>query len=102
MACCSLCARSMHLDIAKPFIVGSRQNFDSRMTPFGFFATAGGLTAICWLKSRHHKMGMSENEFWAAMWLMVAGGVIGAKALFVALGWRHYADGELRFWRDFG
>jgi len=72
------------------------------MTPFGLFAAAGGLTAICWLKRRHDKIGVSENEFWAAMWLVLAGGVFGAKALFVVLGWHHYADGELRFWRDFG
>src|SRR6516164_1258391 len=72
------------------------------MTPFGLFAAAGGLTAICWLKRRQDKIGVSENEFWAAMWLILAGGVFGAKALFVVLGWHHYADGELRFWRDFG
>jgi phosphatidylglycerol:prolipoprotein diacylglycerol transferase len=32
----------------------------------------------------------------------VLGATIGAKALFVALGWEHYARGELRFWADFG
>jgi prolipoprotein diacylglyceryltransferase len=65
------------------------------MTPFGFFAAAGGVTAILWLHRRHREIGVSENEFWAAMWLMLLGGIIGAKALFVLLGWHHYAAGEL-------
>ena len=72
------------------------------MTPFGFFAATGGVTAILWLKSRRREIGVSENEFWAALWMILLGGILGAKALFVALGWRHYAAGELRFWADFG
>ena len=71
------------------------------MTAYGFFAAAGAVTAITWLRARHRAMGLSENEFWAALWLMLTGAVVGAKALFVALGWRHYATGELRFWGDF-
>jgi hypothetical protein len=56
-------------------------------------------------------MGLTENEFWAALWLIVGGAVIGAKSLFVALGWPHFASGaftcwrKLNFWRgtgDFG
>ncbi|MBM4246780.1 MAG: prolipoprotein diacylglyceryl transferase, partial [Deltaproteobacteria bacterium] len=39
--------------------------------------------------------------FWAAMWVLAAGGVLGAKALFVVLGWEHYARGELRLFADF-
>ena len=72
------------------------------MTPFGFFAVIGGLTAICWLRYWHGKLGVSENEFWAALWLMLAGGILGAKTLFVLLGWQHYASGELHLWTDFG
>ena len=72
------------------------------MTLFGFFAAAGGVVAILWLKRRHRAIGVSENEFWTAMWLMLLGGVLGAKALFVILGWRHYAAGQLHFWADFG
>ncbi len=45
--------------------------------------------------------GAPENEFWAAMWALLAGGIVGAKALFVVLGWEHYARGDLRFWADF-
>ena len=71
------------------------------MTPYGFFAAAGAVTAIAWLRRHHRAMGLSENEFWAALWLIVAGAVIGAKALFVLLGWHHFASGELRFWADF-
>jgi phosphatidylglycerol:prolipoprotein diacylglycerol transferase len=33
---------------------------------------------------------------------MFLGAIIGAKALFVILGWHHYASGELHFWSDFG
>jgi phosphatidylglycerol:prolipoprotein diacylglycerol transferase len=71
------------------------------MTPFGFFVMLGGLTAICWLRYWHRKLGVSENQFWTVMWLMLAGGIVGAKALFVVLGWQHYASGELHFWADF-
>lgn len=72
------------------------------MTAFGFFAAAGGVSAILWLKLRHKEIGVTENEFWAALWLVFLGGILGAKLLFVILGWRHYASGELRFWADFG
>lgn len=72
------------------------------MTPYGLFAAAGAVTAIIWLRRHHRAMGLSENEFWAALWLIVAGAVVGAKTLFVVLGWHHYASGELRFWADFG
>jgi phosphatidylglycerol---prolipoprotein diacylglyceryl transferase len=69
---------------------------------YGFFAAAGGVTAVLWLKRHREGLGVSENEFWAAMWALLLGGIVGAKALFVALGWHHYAQGELRFWADFG
>jgi phosphatidylglycerol---prolipoprotein diacylglyceryl transferase len=72
------------------------------MTPFGFFVAAGGVTAILWLKFHHRQIGVSENEFWIGLWLMFLGAIIGAKALFVILGWHHYASGELHFWSDFG
>jgi phosphatidylglycerol---prolipoprotein diacylglyceryl transferase len=72
------------------------------MTLYGLFAAAGAVTAIAWLRRHHRAMGLTENEFWAALWLIVGGAVIGAKALFVALGWHHFASGELRFWADFG
>ena len=72
------------------------------MTAYGFFAAAGAVAAIGWLRRHHRAMGLGDDEFWAALWLIVAGAIIGAKALFVVLGWHHYADGELRFWADFG
>jgi phosphatidylglycerol:prolipoprotein diacylglycerol transferase len=68
---------------------------------YGLFAAAGCVTAVLWLTHQRTKLGASENEFWAGLWLMLLGGVVGAKALFVALGWEHYANGELRFWADF-
>jgi phosphatidylglycerol:prolipoprotein diacylglycerol transferase len=72
------------------------------MTLFGFFAAAGGVTAVFCLKLRHRQIGVSENEFWMGMWLTFLGAIIGAKILFVILGWHHYAAGELHFWSDFG
>lgn len=72
------------------------------MNLFGLFVAAGGLAAILWLRPHHQVMGLTENQFWSAMWLLLLGGVVGAKALFVVLGWHHYASGELRFWADFG
>jgi phosphatidylglycerol---prolipoprotein diacylglyceryl transferase len=72
------------------------------MTPFGFFVAAGGVTAILWLKFHHGQIGVSENEFWIGIWLTFLGAIIGAKALFVILGWHHYATGELHFWSNFG
>lgn len=72
------------------------------MTPYGFFAAAGAVTAIAWLRRHHRAMGLVENEFWTALWLIVGGVVVGAKLLFVILGWEHFAKGELRLWADFG
>jgi phosphatidylglycerol:prolipoprotein diacylglycerol transferase len=68
---------------------------------YGVFTAIGCVTAILWLRSHRERIGVSENEFWAAMWTLLAGGVIGAKGLFVVLGWEHYASGALRFWGDF-
>jgi phosphatidylglycerol---prolipoprotein diacylglyceryl transferase len=71
------------------------------MTAYGFFAAAGGVTAVCWLQRNRDGLGLSENEFWAAMWTLLLGGLVGAKLLFVVLGWEHYARGELRLFADF-
>src|SRR5258705_2635839 len=71
-------------------------------TPYGMFAAAGCITAVLWLKRHREKMGLTENAFWAGVWTMLLGATVGAKVLFVALGWEHYARGELRLWADFG
>jgi len=71
-------------------------------SPYGVFVAAGCIAAVLWLKTRREALGLSENAFWSAVWVMVLGAAIGAKALFVVLGWEHYARGELRFWADFG
>ncbi len=70
-------------------------------TTYGLLAAAGCLVAVTWLLRHRTGLGVSENEFWAAMWLLFLGAVVGAKGLFVALGWEHYARGELQFWADF-
>jgi phosphatidylglycerol:prolipoprotein diacylglycerol transferase len=70
-------------------------------TAYGVFAAAGCITAVLWLRAHRDRLGVSDNEFWAAMWTLLVAGVIGAKALFLILGWEHYARGELRFWADF-
>lgn len=72
------------------------------VTAWGVFAASGCIVAVAWLERHHRSMCLSENEFWAAMWTLVLGGIVGAKALFVVLGWQHYASGELEFWADFG
>jgi phosphatidylglycerol:prolipoprotein diacylglycerol transferase len=72
------------------------------MTPFGFFVAAGGVTTILWLKFHHRHIGVSENEFWIGTWLTLLGGIVGAKTLFLILGWHHYTTGELHFWSNFG
>ncbi len=72
------------------------------MNAYGFFSAAGAITAAAWLRRHHRAMGLTENEFWAALFFVVGAGVVGAKGLFVSLGWHHYAEGELRFWADFG
>lgn len=71
-------------------------------TAYGILAATGTVTAVLWLKGRRERLGLSENGFWAALWTMLFGAVVGAKALFVVLGWEHYARGELHFWADFG
>lgn len=68
---------------------------------YGLFAAAGCLTAVLWLHRQRARFGATDGEFWAGLWMLLAGGVLGAKALFVVLGWEHYARGELRFWADF-
>jgi len=68
---------------------------------YGLFVAAGCVTAVLWLRTRRERLGLSENAFWAAVWTMVLGATVGAKAFFVALGWEHYARGELRLWADF-
>lgn len=70
-------------------------------TTYGMFAAAGGVVGVLWLERHRTGLGVTENEFWAAVWTLLAGGLIGAKGLFVILGWEHYARGELRFWADF-
>lgn len=70
-------------------------------TAYGLLSATGCVVAVLWLKRHRDGLDVTENEFWAAMWTLLLGGVIGAKALFVILGWDHYARGELRFWADF-
>jgi phosphatidylglycerol---prolipoprotein diacylglyceryl transferase len=70
-------------------------------TPYGLFAATGCVVAVLWLKRHRAGIGASENEFWAAMWTLLLGGIVGAKALFVVLGWEHFARGELHLWSDF-
>ncbi len=70
-------------------------------TAYGLFAATGCVTAVLWLKRHREGIGVSENEFWAATWTLLAGAIVGAKALFVALGFEHYARGDLRLWADF-
>jgi phosphatidylglycerol:prolipoprotein diacylglycerol transferase len=70
-------------------------------TLYGVFAATGCVTSVLWLERRRERLGLSENAFWAAIWTMALGAVVGAKGLFVVLGWEHYARGELRFWADF-
>ncbi len=71
-------------------------------TAFGQFAAAGSVLAVLWLWRHRRGIGVSDNEFWAAIWLLVLSGIVGAKALFVVLGHAHYTSGELRLWADFG
>ena len=71
------------------------------MSHWGFFTAAGAVTAVLWLLRHHRALGLSRNEFWAAIWTLLIGGIAGAKILFLILGWEHYASGELRFWADF-
>jgi phosphatidylglycerol:prolipoprotein diacylglycerol transferase len=68
---------------------------------YGLFAAAGCIVAVLYLHAHRRRLGVSDGEFWAAMWTLLAGGVIGAKGLFLWLGWEHYVRGELRFWADF-
>ena len=71
-------------------------------TPYGLLTAAGAVVAVLWLQRHREGLGVSENEFWAAVWVLLLGGLAGAKLLFLALGWEHYARGELSFWGDFG
>lgn len=70
-------------------------------TAYGLFSAAGCVAGVLWLKRHRDGLDVSENEFWGAMWTLLAGGLAGAKLLFVVLGWEHYARGELRLLADF-
>jgi len=70
-------------------------------TAYGLLSAAGCVAAVLWLKRHRAGLDLTENEFWAAMWTLLAGGIVGAKLLFVVLGWQHYARGELRLLADF-
>ncbi len=72
------------------------------MSHWGLFTSAGAVTAVLWLLRHRNGLGLTQNEFWAGIWTIVIGGIVGAKLLFLILGWEHYARGELRFWADFG
>lgn len=69
---------------------------------YGQFAAIGCVVAVLWLWRHRRGMGVSDDEFWTAMWLLVVSGIAGAKTLFVVLGHAHYARGELALWADFG
>lgn len=71
------------------------------MSHWGLFTAAGAVIAVLWLLRHHTRLGLSLNEFWASIWTIVLGAIVGAKLLFLVLGWEHYARGELRFWADF-
>jgi len=68
---------------------------------YGTCAALGAVAAVLWLRRHHDGLGVGENELWAALWTLLAAGVVGAKAAFVVLGWEHYARGELRLVADF-
>ena len=68
---------------------------------YGLFMAMAFVCGALWLKTKRERIGLSENEFWASIWCMLAGALIGAKGLFVILGWEHYASGQMNFWRDF-
>jgi phosphatidylglycerol:prolipoprotein diacylglycerol transferase len=72
------------------------------MSYWGIFSAAGAVIAVLWLLRHINDLGLTQNEFWAGVWTIVIGGIVGAKLLFVILGWEHYAHGELYFWADFG
>ena len=71
------------------------------MNPWGLFTTAGAVAAVIWLRRHHTRLGLSQNEFWVSIWMLLLGAIAGAKLLFLVLGWEHYASGELHFWLDF-
>jgi phosphatidylglycerol---prolipoprotein diacylglyceryl transferase len=71
------------------------------MTPFGLLAATGAVVALLWLRRHHAALGLTENGFWASIWMMLLAAVAGSKGLFVLLGWPHYARGDLHFWADF-
>ena len=71
------------------------------MNSWGLFTAIGGVTSVLWLLHHRRDFGLTQNEFWAGTWIIVFGGAVGAKLLFLLLGWEHYVRGDLRFWLDF-
>src|SRR6476646_6313239 len=83
---------------ARPTIAKSHPPHD----PFRIFCRCRWSHSDLVAEVHHRQIGVSENEFWIGTWLTFLGAIIGAKALFVILGWHHYTTGELHFWSDFG
>jgi MoaA/NifB/PqqE/SkfB family radical SAM enzyme len=48
-------------------------------TPYGLFAAAGCVVAVLWLQRHREGIGVTENEFWAAMWALLLGGIVGGQ-----------------------
>jgi len=78
------------------------------ISTYGFLVAAGYLSGILWLKARmlpgprHAGLpGLTEDKFWTLIYGLFAGAILGGKLLFVALEWRAYAGGQLRFFGDF-
>lgn len=72
------------------------------ISTYGFLVALGYLSGILWLKSRMSAMPqMTEDKFWTLIYGLFFGAIMGGKLLFVALEWRAFATGQLRFFGDF-
>lgn len=71
-----------------------------QLATYGLFVAAGFIVGIYWLRGRIKEMGLGEDRFWGLIYSCFLGGMLGAKALFIALSWDSYAGARMQLFTD--
>lgn len=70
------------------------------LATYGVLVAAGYMVGILWLNSQRKKMGLSEDRFWALIYVEFFGALAGGKILYWIVEWDALLSGELRLIRD--
>jgi phosphatidylglycerol:prolipoprotein diacylglycerol transferase len=73
-----------------------------KISTYGVLVAAGYMLAILWLKSQIRFMpNMDEDRFWALVYALFFGAILGGKILYVAVSWDQFASDPWSIIRDF-